>query len=76
MVKYRLEYKPSNKYRIGSKDFHNGRMLGNELACSAPISLLVLKNLLLEHVCMRPEVNSNWFEISIWCKVTSLSALT
>ena len=36
----------------------------------------------LEHVYMRREVNSNWFEISLrgkislWCKVTSLFAST
>ena len=37
---------------------------------------------ILEHVYMRPEVSSNWFEISLWdkiplwCEVTSLSAFT
>ena len=37
---------------------------------------------LLEHVYMRPKVNSNRFEISLWgkislrCEVTSLSAFT
>ena len=30
----------------------------------------------LEHVYMRPEVNSNRFEISLRCEVTSLSAFT
>ena len=39
-------------------------------------------SVILDHVYMRPEVNSNWFEISLWdkislrCEVTSLSAFT
>ena len=39
-------------------------------------------SLVLEHVYMRPEVNSNRFEISLrgknslWCKLTSLSRST
>ena len=58
------------------------------LASHLPTILTVLTLLIysrsyqmLEHVYMKPEVKSNWFEISLWgkvslrCEVTSLSAV-